>query len=207
MNTADKLNFDPTHKRNHELEKATRLLFNWSDCIAEGEKEYSERVRKIKLLAEMKNIISNELNESEQKILRMRYVEAKSLADIASSLSTSSSSVSRSLKRAEELIAAYMKYVLSFAQTLPEAADKPLDVRRAVASLFLAKASQNKIAQRIKTARTDRFISLESAALSTGIVKERLSCIEITGNPDTNELKKLITLYGVSADYIFFGVD
>ena len=207
MNTADKYYFETTKNRNPGLEKASHLLFNWSDCVAESEKEYFERVRKIKLLSTMKKIIENELGGTEKDVLIMKYINMNSFEEISSRLGLSRSCAARSLRKAERIVSEHMKYVFSFSETIPEKEEKPLDVKMAVASLFSEASDKNKIASRLKQSRTDLFISPEKAEFCTGIPKERILEIEKSGKASTEEVRRLITFYGISADYVFFGVD
>ena len=85
--------------------------------------------------------------------------------------------------------------------------DKPLDVKMAVSQLLLENSSKDKIGLRLRKSRAERAITLEKAALCTGLTKERLNTIEETGNLVSGELKRLIAFYGVSADYILFGAE
>lgn len=57
----------------------------------------------------------------------------------------------------------------------------------------------------MKKARNDNCVSVEKAALCTGISADRINSIEESGSIFSGELKRLISFYGVSADYIIFG--
>lgn len=204
MNTA---NYTRTGNNNkaERINRAYRLLFNWNDCVAENEKEYLERARKVKLISIMKKVIENELDENQRKILNLRHFENRSYDSIASELYMSPSAALRGSRKAEKIISDYMKYVFEFSNSGLKYCDKPLDIKMAVADLMLEKAGSDKIFMRLRKARNDKFISLEKAALCTGIPKSRIEEIEENENISIEEMKKLISFYGVSADYIFFG--
>lgn len=184
-----------------------RLLFNWKDCLAENECEYYSRVRKTKLLATMKKIVTCELDKKEQTVLKLRYLEDLSLEEIASLVSMTGSSVYRCLKKAENTIGAYMKYVFQFAETGLAKADEPLDVKMALSLMFLEHSGADEIRMRMKKVRTEKFISLDKAALCTGVPKDRIIFLENTGGGSIYDLKRLMAFYGVSADYVFFGAE
>ncbi len=188
-------------------ENAYRLLFNWNDCVAECEKEYVERARKIKLLGIMKKVIENELDEGQRKILKMKYADGKSAEGISRELGMSPSSVLRNLKKSEKIIGAYMKYAVVFSDLGMKNDEKPLDVRMAIADLMLEHAGKDEIGARLSKSRRRALISPQKAALCTGITEKRIAEIEKTGLLSVGELKKLTSFYSVSADYIVFGAE
>lgn len=192
---------------NDKEENDTRLLFNWNDCISESEKEYFSRTRKIKLLKVMKDIIENELDETQKKILKMKHYDSRSNSSISKELYMSPSGVLRNLKKSEKTISAYMKYVFVFSGLREKDSDKPLDVKTAIADMLLEHGHNDKIGERLKKSRCSKYISEEKAALCTNIDKQRIIAIEQSGVLSVSELKKLIAFYGVSADYIIFGAE
>lgn len=204
MNTAD-YNGIQNSADVEKINRAYRLLFNWSDCVAETEKEYLSRARKIRLISVMKKVIENELDETQRKILSLRHFENRSYDSIAGELYMSPSAVLRGSRKAEKIISSYMKYVIEFSNSGLKYSDKPLDVKMAVADLMLEKAGSDKMSARLRKARSDKFISLEKAALCTGIPKSRIEKIEENDVISIDEMKRLISFYGVSADYIFYG--
>ena len=207
MCSSEIIQLDENKPHEIKINKASRLLFNWNDCVAESEKEYLERIRKVNMLTVMKRIIKNELNDTQKAVLKLRHFENKSFEAIAAELFMSPSAVNRCLKKAEGIVAAYMKYVHLFADIGLKNSDKPLDVKMAVSQLLLENSSKDKIGLRLRKSRAERAITLEKAALCTGLTKERLNTIEETGNLVSGELKRLIAFYGVSADYILFGAE
>lgn len=207
MNSSEIIQLDEAKRHEIKINNASRLLFCWSDCVAESEKEYLERIRKRNMLKVMKQIINNELSENQQAILKLRHFENKSYEEIAKELFMSTSAVNRGIKKAETIVAQYMKYVSVFADMGLKRSDKPLDVKMAIAQILLENSAKDKIGLRLKKARTDKGITIDKAALCTGLTKDRINTIEETGNLVSGELKRLIAFYGVSADYILFGAE
>lgn len=205
MNTAKTMHPQESRRKEVLSEKAAQLLFSFDDCIAESRKEYLERIRRKNLILVMKEIIKGELTEQQWDILRLKHFEGKSYEEIGKALYMSSSAALRGAKKAEGIVSAYMKYVVSFADMVYQTEDKPLDVKMAVSHLLLENATKDKIGARMKKARNDNCVSVEKAALCTGISADRINSIEESGSIFSGELKRLISFYGVSADYIIFG--
>lgn len=187
------------------LDKAYRILFNWRDCIAESEKEFNERVRKFKIISVMKSIIENELTPQQKKVLSMKYFDEMSYEEISRTTGLSPSAALRSAKKAESIVGAHLKYVVQTADMGVSGKLMPLDVRMAIAELMSEHAEPRSVASRLRKARKDSCISEEKASLSGGITPQRLSYLERTGSLTVPELKKLASIYCVSADYILFG--
>lgn len=194
-------------KSNDEGGRDYCLLFSWNDCVAESDTEYFERVRKRKLLDMMAKIIENELDQTQKKALTLRHLENKSYDEIGRELYISQSAALRSVRKAESIVSAYMKYVIEFADTGLRDADKPLDVKMAISHILLENSTQEKIGARLRQARIRKLIDLRKAAFCTGIPESRIIDLENSGWLNTGEMKKLISFYGVSADYIVFGAE
>lgn len=205
MTTLNKIYPPEIKKINDDDSSDYHLLFSWNDCVAENDTEYFERIRKRKLLNVMKSIIENELDETQKKALTLRHLENKSYDEIGRTLYISPSAALRSVRKSESIVSAYMKYAIEFADMGLRQADKPLDVKMAISHILLENSTQEKIGVRLHQARMSKLISVQKAAFCTGITEERIGLIEETGHLNTAELKKLISFYGVSADYIVFG--
>lgn len=206
MNSLNKIYPAEMKKANNDDSRDYHLLFSWNDCVAESEAEYLERVRKRKLLSVMKSVIENELSAVHKEALFLRHLENKSYDEIGKTLCISPSAALRSVKKAESIVSSYMKYAIEFADIGLHEVDKPLDVKMAISHILLENSVQEKIGTRLRQARMSKLIPLHKAAFCTGITEERINLIEETGHLNTSELKKLISFYGVSADYIVFGV-
>ena len=207
MNTAKNETAHRGNGKNTDVKGAYQLLFNWNDCVAESEKEYFDRLREIKLLRVMREIIETELSEEEKAFLKIRYVGQSSLEETADRLYMSKSSAVRASKRIEEKLGAYMKYVFVYSGTNLKGEDRPLDVKKAIAEIFNENTSRSNPGARLGRSRRERFISVRKTAFCTGIPEERIMQIEEGGNCSLKELTKLITFYGVSADSVILGTE
>lgn len=207
MNMIKDIAVDSMLPDRQNAEGAAQMLFNWKDCAAENESEYFSRTRKIRLIKIMKAVIENELEDQQKTILKMKHFENKSYEEIGRTLFMNPSTAMRNAKKAENTISLYMKYVLLFSDMKKRDDDPPLDIKTAIASLMLENATDDKIGARLKRARNEKLIPLKKAAMCTGIPESRIKNIEETGGVYSSELKRLISFYAVSADYIIFGAE
>lgn len=62
----------------------------------------------------LQTIIAEELTPRQREILMMRYYDQKNVAQIAAALHVNPSTVSRTLRRAEERVRKYMRFYLDY---------------------------------------------------------------------------------------------
>lgn len=190
-----------------KYDEACSMLFNWKDCVMENRKEYTERIRKVKLLRIMKRIMENELSSKQQDIIRLNVCRGKTYSEIAGMYGTGISTIARLEKRAEAILRENMKYVLEYADLFSEEEVTPVDVARAKAVAVYCASRPDKLGERVKKVRQEQFLSVQKAAAGAGLTSKRLAEIESCGKCSSDELIKLVTFLSVSADYLIMGIE
>ena len=183
-----------------------RLSFaHWEQSEAETMAEYVIRRRTFDLAALVRQVIEEELTGTEQQVIRLRFYDNLMTHEIAQRLRMNKSSVSRALTSAEEHIRQYLKYVVRYQYDLEHVPFLPLAVRKAMA-VSAARYGKPDAASALRQLRTAENLSAEKVADAVGIERARLREIENgRAAPDTAELLRLASFYGVCADSILKG--
>lgn len=187
------------------FDEACTAFFNWKDAVTESAKDYSERVRKMKLLSIFRSIIENELTPEQRQMLVLKYFEGKSGEEIASMRGISRSTVNRNLNKITGIIGEYMKYVFEYADLEPRYNAPPLYVEQAVALMARDAAKPEKAGERMKAEREKKLLSTLQVSESTGVGQKRLEIFENGGNITLGEFTRLLLFYRMSADKALFG--
>lgn len=189
-----------------KYDDACSKLFNWKDCAAENEKEYGDRVKKIKLMKIMKSIFENDLNDKQKDMLRLKYCENKSGEDIAEIFGQSRSAICRAIKKAESIIKENMRYVFEYAELKEYISNPPLCVTSAISTITFCSSRPDTVGKRIKKERIKKMLTIENVSAATKISPMRLLAIENSDNFTYDEFVSLVTFFSVSADKLIFGV-
>lgn len=187
-------------------DEACSKLFNWKDCAEENEKEYSERVRKIKLLKIIKSIFENDLNDKQKDMLRLKYCENKSGEDIAEIYGQNRSTVCRAIKKAENVIRENMRYVFEYADLKEYTDNPPICIASAISTITFCSSRPDTVGKRIKKERILKMLTIEDVSAGAKISPVRLLAIENSAGFTYDEFIRLITFFSVSADKLIFGV-
>lgn len=201
-------NYTGFERTNGEMsfDEACTAYFNWKDAVGESAQEYSERIRKLKLLTILKSIIENELTKKQKNMLILKYIEGKSGEEIGILYSVTRSTVSRELMKITRIIEERMKYVFEYADTDLRTTVFPLYIEKAVA-LMADDASKSRTAgERTKIVREKKLLTTSEVSEGTGVPKEKIENFESGGSIGLNEFTRLILFYKMSADDAIFGV-
>lgn len=190
---------------NMNFDEACTAFFNWKDAVAESAEEYSERIRKLKLLKTFKSIIKNELTAEQRNMLKLKYLDGKSGEEIAAVYGISRSTVCRNLMKITEIFEVRMKYVFEYADTDIRNEDVPAYIEKAIAMMAADAGKTDSIGERLKKARTKKLLSVSLVSQVTGVPQKRIENFEQGGNISVSEFVKLISLYKLSADQAVFG--
>lgn len=200
------LSGEKNEKPDMTYDEACTAFFNWKDAVTESAKEYSERVRKMKLLSIFRSIIENELTPEQKETLVLKYFDEKNGEEIASLQGTSRSTVSRSIIKTNQIIKTYMKYVFEYADTEPRYDEPPLYIEQAVALMARDASKIETAGQRMKAERERKLLSTLQVSECTGVPQRRLESFENGGNISLGEFSELLLFYKMSADKALFGV-
>ena len=177
----------------------------WERAEAESMAEYVSRRRTVDLAALTRQAIDEELTPLERTVIRLRYDEGLQPIEIAARLQMHKGNVTHALQRGEERLRQSLKYVVRYQYNLRHTPFLPLAVRRALVVSGVRRAKVCTPGAYLRALRRGENMTLQNAADGVGIVPQRLRAIEQGLPPDADELLRLSTFYGVSADSILKG--
>ncbi len=201
-------NYAQTERNNADMsfDEACTAYFNWKDAVSESAQEYSDRIRKLKLLATFKSIIENELTDEQKNMLTMKYFEGKSGEEIGRVYGVTRSTVSRDLMKITEIFKTRMKYVFEYADTDLRNEEFPLYIELAVSTMAENASKVKSTGERMRKVRLKKMLTSVAVAECTGVSDKRIERFENGGPLAFDEFVKLILFYRISADQVIFGV-
>ncbi len=187
--------------------RAAQLACCGKCCTAcEAPAEYAWRKRGVDMAVLLEKAIENELSPTERNAIRDRWFESMSVAEIASARGISLSTVSVTLKRAQEKLKKVLGYVVKYQHDICDETAVSLILGRARVIAAARNFSGICLAERIRALRLRDNVSDEMLRRVTGIPTERIRMIESGKKlPDANELVALSEAFGVTVDYILKG--
>ncbi|MGN0463258.1 MAG: sigma factor-like helix-turn-helix DNA-binding protein [Acutalibacteraceae bacterium] len=189
-----------------QYDEACRAFFNWKDAVAESAEEYSERIRKLKLLGIVRSIIENELTKEQRDMLRLHYLENKNGEEIAAMYGVSRSTVCRNLTKITDVFRLRMKYVFEYADSDIRDEAVPAYIEQALSVMAFHSAKPESMGDRLRKARQKKLLTTSLVSELTGVAQKRIESFEQGGVLNTDEFVKLISFYKISADQAVFGV-
>ncbi len=188
------------------FDEACMAFFNWKDAVGESAEEYSDRIRKLKLLKTFRAVIKNELTDEQRGILKMKYLDGKNGEEIAAVYGVSRSTVCRNLMKITEVFNLRMKYVFEYADTDIRNEVMPAYIEQAVAIMSVESGKTDCVGQRLKKARNEKMLPISLVSEMTGVPQNKIENLEQNGSIGLNDFIKLISFYKVGADQMIFGV-
>lgn len=177
----------------------------WEQADAEDMAAFCSRRRTVDLALLARQVINEELLPTERLTLCLHYDEGLEVREIATKLQINKSGVSRTLKRAEERVRRYLKYVVRYQQDQVNDATLPLVVREALV-VSAARHRVTDFSARLSDLRKAENMKIEDVAPIVGLTPFRLREIEnARAVPDALELLRLSAFYGVTVDSILRG--
>lgn len=195
-----------TSKEKFSFDEACTAFFNWKDAVAESAEEYSDRIKRLKLLKIFRSIIENELTKEQRDLITLSYLENKSGEEIALMCGVSRSTVCRNLTKITELFSDKMKYVFEYADTDIRNEAVPVYIEQALAVMSNEAAKPELAGERLKKARDKKLLSIPLVSQMTGVPQKRIESFEKGGTIELAEFIRLISFYKIGADQAIFGV-
>lgn len=177
----------------------------WERAEAESMAEYVSRRRTVDLALLVRQVIDEELTPTERRVICMRYDDDLLPIEIASRLKMDKGNVANALRRGENRIRRYLKYVVRYQYNLRHVPFMPLAVRQAIVLSGVRRRDPRTPNARLRSLRESENLTLRDAAVGTQIVLPRLRALEQSAVADADELLRLSDFYGVSADSILKG--
>ena len=188
-----------------EAAMAQLAYARWERAEAESMAEYISRRRTVDLASLARQIVEEELTDTERTAIRLRYFENRTPIEIAQRMQVDKAVVVRTLDRAEARIRRYLKYVVQYQHDLRHVPFLPLEVRKAM-TVAAARHGSADAASRLRRLRVGEHLTPQAVGKIVDIPPERLCAIEDgQAVPDARELLRLSAFYGVSADSILKG--
>ena len=188
-----------------EAAMAQLAYTDWERAEAENMAEYISRRRAVDLASLVRQVIDEELTDTERTAIRMRYYENRTPVEIARHMRIGISAAVHTIDRAEARIRRHLKYVVQYQYDMLHVPFLPLAVREAMV-VSAARYGIKDAAHRLRQLRTGEHLSAEKVGGAVGIPTRRLREIEDgQAVPDARELLRLAAFYGVCADSILKG--
>ena len=186
--------------------ESAQLAFSlWQGTQQETIDEYMMRKRKIELHNLVRQVIENELTDTDKTIVQLHWFKEKSINEVAQQIGLDRSNISRRLDKINDIIYDKLKYALQYRYGKDYSASAKVIIKNKDALCFVSDA-EDTVAQRIKSLRLSQGMTLKDTQDMTGIREARLQDIEKGKCQATAEDIRLIaTAFKTSGDYIIFG--
>lgn len=187
-----------------DLADSMQAFSQWQGKAHESVDEYTLRKRKQELYALVRKVIKNELSPEQQKVVRLRWYEQKSMSEVAKILGVDKATISRKEKKINEIIYDKLKYAMEYRFGKSFSEESRLIIKSNTKACM--PCDESSISQRLYILRLRQSLSEDDIAKLTGISKSRIKLFEKDASDLTiNELSSLARLYGTTSDYIIFG--
>lgn len=188
-----------------DYENAQLAFSLWQSKAQETVDEYMMRKRKIELNHLVKEVIENELSDTDKTIVRLHWYENKSINQVAEAIGINRSNISRRLDKINDTIYDKLKYAIQYRYGKDYSASVRVIIKNKDA-LRVIPYCDNSVSGRIKNLRLTQSLSLKDTADMTGISEKHLCDIENGSIQATAEdVGRIATAFKTSGDYIIFG--
>lgn len=188
-----------------DYENAQLAFSLWQGKQHETLDEYMLRKRKIELNCLVREVIENELSDTDKIIVQLHWYDNKTINQIAEIIGIDRSNVSRRLDKINGIIYDKLKYALQYRYGKDYSASVRVIIKNKDA-LFVVSGSQNSIEERIRNLRLTQCMSIKDASDMTGISEKHLRDIENgTVKATAEDVRLIATAFKTSGDYIIFG--
>ena len=197
-------------KNNFDLYDYWQTVNTFSDVYYNEKRvadNYLLRKRKAELCALVQKVIKNELCEQDRLLVRLHWYKGKSKEEIAELVGLDRSSIYRRFEKINDIIYEKLKYAIEYRYDADFASKAKVLIKTDIKQSLLSSPTE-KIGERLTALRKNQFLSLKELSELTSISTKRLEELEKHGKEMTViELKKISSFYGVSTDYIIFGIN
>lgn len=188
-----------------DYENAQLAFSLWQGKQHETVDEYMMRKRKIELNCLVREVIENELSDTDKLIVRLHWYENKTVNQVSEAVGIDRSNISRRLDKINGIIYDKLKYAMQYRYGKDYSASVKVIIKNKDALLIIPDR-ESTIAERIRNLRLTQGMSLKDTSDMTGISEKHLCDIESDTLQATAEDVRLIaTAFKTSGDYIIFG--
>jgi DNA-directed RNA polymerase specialized sigma subunit len=188
-----------------DYENAQLAFSLWQSKQHETVDEYIIRKRKIELNCLVREVIENELCDTDKLIVKLHWYNGKNISETAEVVGISHSNISRRLDKINETIYDKLKYALQYRYG-KDYSDSVRVIIKNKDALRIIPDPENSIHSRIKHLRLTQSMSIKDTSDMTGISEKHLCDIENgTVQATAEDVRLIATAFKTSGDYIIFG--
>jgi len=188
-----------------DIAAARQAYLEWERANARELSEDQIRRRAVDLSVLVRDVIEEDLTQTERLVVEQYWFEGKNLTAIADLMGINKTTVFRTLQRANGRMQAILRHVVKYQYDLKRVVFLPVAVREALAVAAAEKSRPDTIGGRLRRLRIMQNITIGSLCEGTGIDYKRLSEIEDGVLPSLPEVIKLAAYFQATTDYILTG--
>ena len=179
---------------------------SWVEQAFLSPEEERHRQAVCRLARALERIIQEELSPSQRQLLERCWLEGEKPAQIARETGRSRSTVSRTLRRAQEVIDSRLKYAVLALEREKEESDYLQMVSQASQVLAASSHEGHTIGGRVQRLRMQHALTKKQLAAALSCDEAAVSRWERDVElPDTAALMRMVQLFSIRADDLLFG--
>ncbi len=179
---------------------------SWAGQAFLSAEEERHRQTVCRLARALEQIIQEELSPSQRQLLERCWLEGEKPAQIARETGRSRSTVSRTLRRAQEVIDSRLKYAVLALEREKEESDYLQMVSQASQVLAASSHEGHTIGGRVQRLRMQHALTKKQLAAALSCDEAAVSRWERDVElPDTAALMRMVQLFSIRADDLLFG--
>ena len=179
---------------------------SWAGQAFLSVEEERHRQTVCRLARALEQIIQEELSPSQRQLLERCWLEGEKPAQIARETGRSRSTVSRTLRRAQEVIDSRLKYAVLALEREKEESDYLQMVSQASQVLAASSHEGHTIGGRVQRLRMQHALTKKQLAAALSCEEAAVSRWERDVElPDTAALMRMVQLFSIRADDLLFG--
>lgn len=179
-------------------------LWEGQSFLTDGERQKEQAAHR--LAQALDAIVREELSPSQRQVLERCWFDGAKAAQVAREMGCNRSTVTRTLRRAQEQIYDRLKYAVFALREEDGPQDCAGAVAQAAQSLAVSRLPEETVGQRVQKLRMRRAMSRKQLADALSTEESAVSRWERdVALPDTQAVIGLARLFGVRTDEILFG--
>ncbi len=182
-----------------------QAYLEWERANVAEISEDTVRRRVVDLSVLVRDVIEEDLTQTERAVVEKYWFNKKNLTSIAAEMGINRATVCRTLQRANSKMQAILRHVVKYQYDLKKVVFLPIAVRQALAVAAAEKSKPESIAGRLRRLRKIENISIDSLSAAVGIDNKRLEEIEKGTLPSLPEVIKLAAFFQTTTDDILIG--
>ncbi len=188
-----------------EILTERQAYLDWERENADEISENQMRKKVVDLSVLVRDVIDEDLTPTERAVVEQYWFENKNLTTIAQSMGINTSTVFRTLERANKKIQKILRHVVKYEYDLKKVVFLPIVVCKALAIASAEKFKPTNIGGRLRRLRVISNITIDELSEGVGIDKNTLVGFENGNLPSLSEVIRLASFYQTTTDNILIG--